>query len=61
MEQKTLEYIDRYNHQIRLKGLNFKTPKQVLIYSKITLMPTVTLNTFVKNKIKRNYSVTALT
>ena len=30
MEQKTLEYIDRYNHQIRLKGLDYKTPSDFM-------------------------------
>lgn len=30
MEGKTLEYIDRYNHNIRLKGIGYKTPADFL-------------------------------
>ena len=30
MEQRTLEYVDRYNHHIRLKSLDYKTPKDYL-------------------------------
>ena len=34
MESKTLEYVDRYNHDIRLKSLDYKTPKDYLFERK---------------------------
>ncbi len=34
MEAKTLEYVDRYNHNIRLKSLDYKTPKDYLFERK---------------------------
>ncbi len=30
LEQRTLEFVDRYNHQIRLKSLDYKTPQKFL-------------------------------
>ena len=42
MEQKTLEYIDRYNHEIRLKALDYKTPKDYLFEKKnVIIQPIV--------------------
>lgn len=34
MEHKTLEYVDRYNHNIRLKGIGYKTPADFLFCQK---------------------------
>ncbi|MBU0619984.1 IS3 family transposase, partial [Patescibacteria group bacterium] len=30
LENKVLDYIDNYNHNIRLKSINYKTPNQYL-------------------------------
>jgi len=34
MEEKTLEYIDKYNHDIRLRGIGYKTPAEFLFCEK---------------------------
>lgn len=34
MQEKTLEYIDKYNHNIRLKGIGYKTPAEFLFFER---------------------------
>lgn len=43
MEGKTLEYVDKYNHNIRLKGIGYKTPADFLFCEKGVIIQRVVI------------------
>ena len=53
LENKLLDYIDNYNHNIRLKSINYKTPNQYLKEKKNLEIPFI--KEFLKNHINYRY------